>query len=60
MNAFLYSETDLRVLTKFLKESLSTLCDELTTLSLYVIDRGNRNIVHHIDTVINDHLIASA
>ena len=25
-----------------------------------VIDRGNRNIVHHTDTVINDHLIASA
>ena len=60
MNAFLYFETDLRVLTKFLKESLITLCEELTTLSLYVIDRGNRNIVHHTYTVINDHLIASA
>ena len=38
MNAFLYFETDLRVLTKFLKESLSTLCEELKTLSLYLID----------------------
>ena len=46
-NAFLYSETDLRVLTKFLKESLSTLCDELTTDSTQSLNvqRYHQNIV---------------
>ena len=61
IKAFLYWDIDLKVLKIFLKDVESRLVSTvLVFLSLYVMASGIKNIDHHTETVINDHLIASA
>ena len=63
MNAFLCFEISLRVLNTFLIELKNVLVPNFsltTSLSLYEIKRGIEKVSHQIETVKNDHLIASA
>jgi hypothetical protein len=60
INTFLYLEMDFKVVKMLLIELLNIFFDELIVLSLKVIEIGNKKIVHHTETVMNDHLIASA